>query len=327
MLKRSLPTLPTRLYWFTPLVGILTTIASVCSVASTPLVAQSPATRQPTPPQVPGIPNRPDMVTVVPFYTKAGETDQEKTKVIIPAEVSGHQGLFILDLGEADLDLNRTFLRPRAAGGLDTVLATDTADTHRLPEWDGDDQVHVTFRIGTMKVDPANFPKSNLNASLNHSFGNFSWVFAPHLGNIGPSALEPFETIIDYTHRRVVLILLDSAGHRLVDVPAYTPKWSAPLIDMDRHARWWGVRMLLGGVPDSLIFDTGAPINSLSPATKARVGTHLANGALDSLVLAGRTFTAVPFEDDSYDILGYSFLGQLGVVGFNHRTHQFILYR
>ena len=30
-----------------------------------------------------------------------------------------------------------------------------------------------------------------------------------------------FETILDYVHQRVVLIRLDSTGHRLAAVPAY----------------------------------------------------------------------------------------------------------
>src|SRR5580704_5632434 len=38
-------------------------------------------------------------------------------------------------------------------GEVDTVLATDTADTHRSPEWRGIDSGHVTLRIGTLRVD------------------------------------------------------------------------------------------------------------------------------------------------------------------------------
>jgi hypothetical protein len=54
--------------------------------------------------------------------------------------------------------------------------------------------------------------------------------------------------------------------------------------------------------------------------------------ALDSLVIAGRAgraFTAVPIGAgvSFRNFLGYPFLSQLGVVGFNHRTHQLILYR
>jgi hypothetical protein len=81
-------------------------------------------------------------------------------------------------------------------------------------------------------------------------------------------------------------------------------------------------------VPDSLFFDTGDYVNLLTAATQARVGAHLTDGTMDSLVIAGRTFTAVPFSAVPHrNILGYPFLSQLGVVGFNHRAQQFILYR
>jgi hypothetical protein len=98
------------------------------------------------------------------------------------------------------------------------------------------------------------------------------------------------------------------------------------------------VRTLLAGVPYSLFFDTGAPWNTLNSDTREHVAAHLGPGpvnplesdtldALDSLVLAGRTFTAVPFNGGFSNILGYPFLSQLGVVGFNPRARQLILYR
>lgn len=40
---------------------------------------------------VPGIPNLPDLVTVVPFFWKPHETGLEQTKVIIPAKVNGYR--------------------------------------------------------------------------------------------------------------------------------------------------------------------------------------------------------------------------------------------
>ena len=317
-------TLPNRSHWFVPLVTVLTVVTSSCTPAATTRVAQIPAQRQPTTIQVPGIPNKPELVTVVPFYWKANEDDEEKTKVVIQAEISGHRGNFILDLGTFDGDVNRTFLRPNATGGIDTVLATDTTDPHRQH---GRDSVHAMFHVGTLNVEPKNYTDSHFNATLDHAFGNFR-VFAPRLGSIGLSILEQFETIIDYTHKRVILIRLDDAGHRLVDVPAYTPKWSAPLIDIYSV---WGVRGLVDGVPDSLFFDTGAPFNALMQSTMKRVSGHTANGgALDPLVIAGRSFGPVLFTNDEeppVDVFGFPFLSSLGVVGFNHRTHQFILYR
>jgi hypothetical protein len=304
LMNRSSPTLPPRARWIYPLVRVLAAVTSVSPPAALTLAAQSPSTQDTASTQVTGIPNLPNVVTVVPFYWKANETDLERTKVIIPAEVDGRRGNFVLDLGDPNLDLNRTFLQPSPTGGVDTVT-----DANRIPEHDGEDSAHVTLRIGTL-IDSFVEPTlggpnpRQINAFLNHIFGNFSWVFAPRLGNIGLSVLEPFETIIDYTHRRVVLIRLDSAGHRLAAVPAYTPKWTAPLIDMPlaHDARqWWGI------------------------AVRPFVNT------VDTLTSANNTETKMmdtgtPTNDNDEDILGYPFLSQLGVVGFNHRTHQFILY-
>ena len=233
MTNYALPTLSLRSRWFVPFISLLTVVTNSCTPAATARGAVSPATQQSATAQVPGVPNRPDLVTVVPFYWKPNESETEKTKVVIPAEVDGHHGNFIVDLGSPSLMLNRTFLRPSPTGGLDTVRESDTMDTHRLKNWNGADHAHVTMRIGTLLVDfqdtAIKTPNpEHFNAVLNHEWGNFGWNFSPRLGNIGPSVLAQFETIIDYTHQRLVLIRLDQAGNRLVQVPAYTPAWSAP---------------------------------------------------------------------------------------------------
>jgi hypothetical protein len=264
---------------------------------------------------IPGVPNRPDLVTVIPFYWKPNETHLEQTKVIIPVEIDGWHGIVNLDLGAGTAILNRTFLQPSPTGGVDTIT-----DANRLPDstsredylsgspkdWE---KAHVTMRIGTLLDEfdcPAltqaagESPPHRYNAILNHLWGNFSWVFSPRLGNIGPDVYEQFETIIDYTHRRVVLIRLDQAGHRLVQVPAYTPKGTAPLVVESAVA---GTDLKLAVGPDNTL-------DTLNTANNTQVKV------LD---------TGSPSSDDSN--LGYDFLSHLGVFGLNQRTHQFILYR
>jgi hypothetical protein len=150
----------------------------------------------------------------------------------------------------------------------------------------------------------------HINAFLNHAWHNFSGEVTPILGNIGTSVLEPFETIIDYTHRRVILIRLDKAGHRLAKVPAYTPRWTAPLIDVGDDGtmrwvsgpQWWGTMVQPGSGLDYTL-DT----------------LNVANNTLLRAIDTGG-------ESNGGDFVGYPFLSRLGVVGFNHRTHQFILY-
>ena len=260
---------------------------------------------------IPGVPNRPALVTVVPFYWKPNEDENEKTKVVIPVEINHRRGLVVVDLGDPGVDLNRTFLRPDSTGEVDTVLATDTMNRHRSPNWNGMDTAHATMRIGTLQVDfidPAlGNTQRRLNVSLDHQWGNFAWVFAPRLGNIGLSVLEQFETIIDYQHRRLILIRLDKEGRRLVDVPAYVPKGSAPLIDIPFKGwpgyNWWGI-----AVQPNQTLDT---LNAAKNTQLHMIDT----GAGDNV------------EGHDPPVLGYPFLNQLGVVGFNHRTHQFLLYR
>jgi hypothetical protein len=255
---------------------------------------------------IPGVPNLPDVVTVVPFYWRENEDDAEKTKVVIQAEVDGRHGIFIVDLGSPTLILNRTFLQPSATGGVDTVT-----DANRIPyhaknaapkTWD---KVHATMRIGTLLVkfdDPV--MKKPYNAYLGNMWGNFE-KFAPRLGNIGPSVLEQFETIVDYTHRRLVLIRLDSAGHRLAIVPAYTPRRTVTFSDIDLSE--------LAGVDFGMFW--GMPVRP--------------DGILDTLDASKNTlfsFIDTGSPDNEDNMLGYPFLRQFGVIGFNHRTHQVMLY-
>ena len=266
---------------------------------------------------LPGIPNRPDLVTVVPFYTKPEETDLEKTKVVIEAEIDGRRGVFIFDLGDEPVMLNRTYLQPNASGGVDTVTdANRTVDnTPRTDYFDRDnftqfDRAHVTVRIGTLVShfdDPqltVALKESNLhrvNVLLGHLWGDFGWVFAPRLGNIGPAVIEPFEAIVDYTHKRVVLIRLDSAGHRMVDVPAYTPRWTTPLVHVPidvYNLQSLGIAVGPENQLDTLIASNNTQINIID--------------------------TGAP--EDGGGVLGYPFLSQFGAFGINQRTHEFILY-
>ena len=264
-----------------------------------------------------GIPNRPNDVAVLPFYTKPNETDLEKTKAVIEAEIDGHRGVFIFDLGAGTAVLNRTVLQPNTKGGVDTVT-----DANRLPDntprsdyINSDEQsrqldhAHVTVKLGTLVSnydDPAltEFLQEKnphrYNAELGHLWGNFGWVFGPRLGNLGPAVFQPFETIVDYTNRRVVLIRLDSAGHRVVDVPAYPQRVTMPLSTMREGAGF----AALGLAVD--------PCDSLDTNNPAR---NLWVKMLD---------TGAPGNEGN--ILGYPFLSGLGAFGVNQRTHQFILY-
>ena len=293
---------------------------SACTEANSALLSggAAPITPAAAGASLAGIPNRPNDVTVIPFYTKPNETDLEKTKAVIEAEIDGHRGVFIFDLGAGTAVLNRTVLQPSAAGGVDTVT-----DANRIPDNTPRsdyinsaeqerqlDHVHVTVRLGTLVSnydDPAlttflqEKDPHRYNAELGHLWGNFGWVFGPRLGNLGPAVFQPFETIVDYTHRRIVLIRLDSAGRRVVDVPAYPQRAQMPLATVPMGAGFVGLHLAVG------------PCNSLDTSDPAR---NLWIKMLD---------TGAP--ENEGNILGYPFLSHLGVFGVNQRTHQFILYR
>ncbi len=226
----------------------------------------------------------------------------EQTKVVVEAAVDGVRGLFVVDTGAPILSLNRTFLQPNPKGGVELATAG-----RRLPERNVENLVNVAVELGAIQVVPAahRYPKRSarpFNAELDHEWGNYAWVFAPRLGNLSLSVIEPFETIVDYRNRRVVLIALDPAGHRVVDVPAYAPRWKGRLIDLppdEDGMVWWA----LGVRPDDVL-DTADPTRNTVVKMFDTGNANVTNKAL-----------------------GYPFLSALGAFGLNHRTHEFILYR
>ena len=311
----------TRPNLFLSLASLFTiVIAGACAptVANTVHDERVASTHPPTQELMLGIPDLPDLVTVVPFYTKPNETDLEKTKAVIEAEIDGRRGVFIFDLGDEPMMLNRTYLQPNAAGGIDTVTdanrtedSTPRTNYMNIGNFTRFDRAHVTVRIGTLTshFDDPQLTKAlnesdphRYNVMLGHLWGNFGWVFAPRLGNIGPSAIEPFEAIVDYTHKRIVLIRLDSVGNRMVNVPAYTPRWTEPLLS----------------VPDPQFLG----IHDL----KIKVGPDNKLDTLDSIKNTETKTIDTGAPNDGGMMLGYPFLSQFGVFGINQRTHQFILY-
>ena len=273
----------------------------------------------------PAVPPRSELVTIVPFYREAHIIEERNQwAVFIMAEVDGHRGVFMLDTGSPIFSLNRTFLQPSPTGGIDTVT-----DANRLPDHVGNTvdtwgQVHIKdVRIGTLDVNvvepttPASDPR-HVNAFLNHIWNNYVFVDTPRLGNIGLSVLEPFETIVDYRRQCVVLIRLDSTGHRLAAVPEYTPKWITPLIDKNsgepgfNHGisgmQYWGIAVYEQeqGDPQSIAVDTANDSNDLQRILAIDTGSD---------------------EVYWFGMIGYNFLHKFGAIGFNHRTHQFIGYQ
>lgn len=315
------------LRWLLPLVGLSTIGVTACTPATSQRGRGAAPAVMELSELAPGIPNKPELVTIIPFFrdlesheapmpATLSPAEFHKTDVLLPAEVDGIRGVFSFDLGAAPTVFNRAFLQPNAKGGVDTIT-----DAHRIPDTTphlerlgpGDvrrfDKVHVRLKLGTL-VDDFNdsnlarvldAPSNTYNAVLGHLWNDFSWGYSLSLGNLGPAAFEPFETIVDYTRKRVVLIRLDSIGNRMVQVSAYTPRYITALEPVD----------MVGGIPNLGIAVGPKDVLDTVNATKnvylkiVDTGAPLGGGML----------------------LGYDFLSKLGAFGLNQRKHEFYLYR
>ena len=278
---------------------------------------------------VPGVPTLRDVVTVVPLRVVYGF-------IQIPAELDGHRGTFILDTGSGNSWLERDSLIVSSSTQTPAALSKGDAATYGNGTAGMSDTTLHTLRIGTLvqTLGPADLgppvPQPS-NVDILHDDN------AQHktLGGIGLNGIAAFEAIIDYLHQRLVLIRLDSAGHRLAAVPAYTPVGSVPLVPSHLHvapmlaAQWWGVEALRGTVLDTLIVDTGSPMSDIDTLNQQ----HAADQVRSALLMAGPRGVAdraiaLPAGDQlPGNLLGYPFMRRLGVVGFNLRTHEFLLYR
>lgn len=285
-------------------------------------------------------------VTAIPFTYATGQSSMlPPGYILFPAEVDGLHGSFLLDIGATDLVFNKRYVQPNGKGGIDTAAAA----SHPCPAPMRNAcpvTVH-TIRVGTVLLHPDTIALGGpgapevpppANAAILHRFVQIAQFAEPVLGFFGVPAMEPFETIIDYTHQRLILIRLDAAGNRLAAVPAYTPAFTVPLVATNDHEHW-GVEGRLGATVDTLLLDTGAPMNTLAAHTQQQWTSHMTDGSsgffpawiLDSLQLGGHSFLQIPFlkvqGDGAHNVLGYPFLSHSGVVGFNFRKRQLVIYR
>ena len=289
----------------------------------------------------------PAPVVQVPFTVSNG-------LIFVQAAIDGHRGRYLLDTGSPLIVLNNAYLRlnpdtyPDPLKTLDTLREGDSRTRHQT-FW----TVH-TFQIGAVRqaLDSLDIgPPTPAPGHGNVVLGWGDYLPDQVLGTIGLNALAPFETIVDYTHQRLTLIPLDAAGRRLSPVPAYRAMRTIPLCPYHMHAdnptdtaaHWWGVVARLGSIMDTVMIDTGSQDNILGQETEYQLGVHVRPTSpspttlgtpvlLDTMVLAGQTLAGMPFStrvsgQESSDILGYSFLRRFGVVGFNFRTRQLILYK
>lgn len=304
------------------LMGILPIGACARSVS----VAPSPSVDR----AITSIPVVPDDVAAVPFQLWHGvKHDWKGAWVLFPAEVDGHRGNFILDTGSGNITLERDSLPPdpRTAHLHGEQRANITVHTERIGT--------LFTRLDSIDVGPPVPQPSNAEVQVDYdSLGTNKYA---RLGNIGLNGMEPFEVIVDYVHQRLVWIRLDTAGRRLVDVPAYTPAASIPLIPTGIHVipmyapQWWGIEVGRGGEVDTLLVDSGTQTETgLSEAEQQLAADQLRRALVTrspSGPVHANGITLPGPKARDLNILGYFFLRELGVVGFNLRTRRLILYQ
>jgi hypothetical protein len=272
--------------------------------------------------------------------------------IFVPAAVNDRRGLFMLDVGAMPLVLNQRYWRYTRGVEVDTLLDPRDAIPHDTTDPFPSATVR-TVQLGPFvhQVTPRDWDTLSVNfEKIRGALARLQSDLTPAgsqpvLGNLGLMDLTPYETVFDYTHQRLVLIRVDTAGRRLAPVPEFTPVAMVPLVSEGQHL---GITMRAGEAVDTFWLDTGAPTGILAPPTRARLGEHvrliqesnLMAGVIydkvtvDTIRLGERAvpgglFDALPLgvEGGYPNLLGYSFLHQLGTFGINCRTRQLIFYR
>ena len=312
---------------------VIGTVLSVCQSACAHRTGQSApsvAAAQAPSLAVPGIPRLPDVVTVVPFQLWYGvKHDWKGAWVRFLATIDGQQGYFNLDTGAPQFWLNRDSLPPnprfaRLRGG---GRALSTVHTEQIGT--------VTVVLDTTVGMPFPMPS---NAQVGVDYDTLGTNKTATLGRIGYNGMEPFEVIIDYIHQRMIWIRLDQAGRRMAAVPAYTPAATIPLVPVKVHllptsypAEWWGIEVSRGGEMDTLLVDSGTQTETgLSEVEQRLAADQLHQAALRNRAIGSTLVHTIALPESKamdMNVLGYFFLHELGVVGFNIRARQLLLYR
>ena len=314
---------------------------TVCAQATIGRMTMSPAAH-------PTTTAGPEVLTIVPFVL-------EDNRILFEVEFDGIRGTYVFDTGAPMMAFSAQYISPRERVGTFPTIDTIPTSVRRTssPQGSGDRhealQSLLTLRqmtIGTLTqvlpptdIGPPQPPvKSNAVLFADSRYEGFT---QPVFGSFGLNAMEPFEIIIDYPQRQLIFIRLDSAGHPLADVPQHTLVGTVSLVPVLPEQYWWGVPASLGSpaTTDVLMLDAGSKYNFLTDATLARLNGHmtaltdaLASGGapvylVDHVTMGNKTVDDVEMRPFRQPMLGYPFLAQLGVVGFNVRMREFSWYR
>ena len=290
----------------------------------------------------------PPGVTTVPIQLVRGGV------ILVPAEVNGHRGVFVLDPEAPVILLNSEYVTPTSTGGLDTNTAALAADTRAAkngnitPVWTSDS---VQMRIGTLTMSVTRQSEGAKRyipyVAVAAPMHALSAAWGGHvLGILGLPVMAPYETVLDYAHQRLTLIPVDSVGRRRVAMPAYTPTTTVPFTFNEGTIN---VEARVGGVLENLEVDLGFDQNELSGTiyrdvkpqhlrltgpwkTNPLKGWRERSVTLDHLDLGGRSYADVPFfinqDGGGEGVLGGEFFWRsVGIIGFNVHARHLVFYQ
>jgi hypothetical protein len=258
--------------------------------------------------------------------------------VLVPATVNGRSGTWLFDTGSPRIELNGQYWRTTTAGA-DTNIGPVAQPSPVVIGVGVDRRSAVrTLQIGTLAVSADSTPNHLLSElsdprrfrALEHE------VHQPMLGILGLPVWQPFEPIIDYAHQRLIVIRLDTAGHRRASAPHIALIDSISLIHTP-DPEHYGIYTMVGDSAMNFLLDTGAERNVIGGVAQARLQSYLVPAGHDSILdrpqvrlphmrLGHHDYELLFGCQPGADILGFPFLSQLGMVGFNFQMMQLWIY-
>jgi hypothetical protein len=197
---------------------------------------------------------------------------------------------------------------------IDRVKALPIGETFRAMDAKGNVIEHPKFKIPRLQIGTVVF--TDIIGELDVHDPSYQATQVGQQGFLGTSLLKGYKVVVDYPHRRIMLIPSGStkdrsAGCKGTAVP-FSPAWHGEPaveadIDLGRLTLWW---------------DTGTPTSILSKRFTETARSHQSGDTVTSkrLALGGADFGPLQFELDDLSLPP----GFDGLVGYNFFTHHVV---
>jgi hypothetical protein len=197
---------------------------------------------------------------------------------------------------------------------IDRVKALPIGETFRAMDAKGNVIEHPKFKIPRLQIGTVVF--TDIIGELDVHDPSYQATQVGQQGFLGTSLLKGYKVVVDYPHRRIMLIPSGStkdrsAGCKGTAVP-FSPAWHGEPaveadIDLGRLTLWW---------------DTGTPTSILSKRFTETARSHQSGDTVTSkrLALGGADFGPLQFELDDLSLPP----GFDGLVGYNFFAHHVV---